>query len=150
MRGCSLTCEGMLPGRCTAIGLSLPFLKSGFCDGLALFLSTFAAGRLSVAAGLFTVAEGLESFTGGFESVAVFLSVDAEGFFAVTVPFLTTEGFLSTFTDGFDTSPDEGLATEDLEVEPGAVLLTPVFPDDALDDDDVRDSLLRVWASASA
>lgn len=129
MRGCSLTCEGLLPGRCTAIGLSLPFLKSGFCDGLALFLSTFAAGRLSVAAGLFTV---------------------AEGFLAVTLPFLTADVFRSNVTDGLDVSPDEGLATEDLEVEPGAVLLTPVFPDDALDDDDVRDSLLRVWASASA
>ena len=82
--------------------------------------------------------------------MAGFLSADAEGFFAVTVPFLTTEGFLSTFTDGFDTSPDEGLATEDLEVDPGAVLLTLVFPDAGLDDDELRDSALRVWASASA
>ena len=82
--------------------------------------------------------------------MAGFLSADAEGFFAVTVPFLTTEGFLSTFTDGFDTSPDEGLATEDLEVEPGAVRLTLVFPDAGLDDDELRDSALRVWASASA
>ena len=118
-----------MPGRCTAIGLSLPFLKSGFCDGLVLVLSGFATGRLCVDEGLLTV---------------------AEGFLAVTLPFLTADVFRSNVTDGLDVSPDEGLATEDLEVEPGAVLLTLVFPDDALDDDDVRDSLLRVWASASA
>ena len=127
-------------------------MKSGFCDGFASFLSTFTCGRLSVVEGLLTVAEGLESVAEGLLFVAEGLLVAAEGFLvvaeglsgflAVTVPFPAAEGL--------DTGPGDGLETEDPEVEPGAVLLTLVFPDAGLDDGEVRDSPLRVWASASA
>lgn len=134
-------------------------MKSGFCDGFASFLPTFTGGRLSVVEGLLTVAEGLESVAEGLLFVAEGLLVAAEGFLVVAEGLLVVAEGLSGFlavtvpfpaAEGLDTGPGDGLETEDPEVEPGAVLLTLVFPDAGLDDGEVRDSPLRVWASASA
>ena len=111
-----------------------------------LVLSNFTDVRLSEAEGLLTDVEGLESVVEGL----VFVADGLSDFLAVTVPFLTADAFLSRSAEGLEAGPEDGLVTEDPEVEPGAVLLTLVFPDAGLDDDEVRDSPLRVWASASA